>query len=72
MMATRKDSSAEPSAPIASVRDRGMRKNIPPEALRDFVAARRESEGGMWDEMPGVAVALARRSVAMAMEAVYG
>jgi hypothetical protein len=48
------------------------RKNIPTEELRGFVAHRRESEGGMGDAMPGVAVPRARRSVAMAMEAVYG
>ena len=35
-------------------------------------AAGRELEGGIGDAMPGVAVPRARRSVAMAMEAVYG
>ncbi len=35
-------------------------------------AAGRELEGRTWDEMPEAAVPRARRSVAMAMEAVYG
>jgi hypothetical protein len=55
--------------PVASVRDRGMRKNIPPEALRDFVAAGRELGSRTWDEMPKVAVPPAPRRAAL--EVVY-
>ncbi len=51
-MAKRNNLSVKPSTPIASVRHKGTRKNIPPEALRGFVAARRELDGRTWDGMP--------------------
>ena len=47
-MAKRNNLSVKPSTPIASVRHRDTRKNIPTEALRGFVAAGRELEMG-WD-----------------------
>ncbi len=68
-MAKRRNSPLELSTPIASVRHKDTRKNIPTEELRDFVAAGREMEGRTWDEMPKVAVPPAPRRAAL--EVVY-